>query len=197
LLATAAVLFSTITFLSGGIVGTFHRLYFTGTPMAVLALGANFSALEVVPLVLIGFEAYENLTLTRARPWVAAYKWPIYFAAQVPSRSPRPSNAGLLNPVAVAPAPDGLDAPPVRPQLGAKILDVDDHRPFADEVLDPPLEQFGAAEGASRLREQDAQEAERSPGQNHLALPDADGGSLGHHRDADTGDAARRFESRH
>jgi nitric oxide reductase subunit B len=81
--ATAAVLFSTIIFLSGGIVGTFHHLYFTGTPVAVLALGASFSALEVVPLVLIGFEAYENLTLTRARPWVAAYKWPIYFFVAV------------------------------------------------------------------------------------------------------------------
>ena len=41
--------------------------------LAVLALGAVFSALEVVPLVLIGFEAYENLTLAKARPWVAAY----------------------------------------------------------------------------------------------------------------------------
>jgi nitric oxide reductase subunit B len=81
--ATAAVLFSTIIFLSGGIVGTFHHLYFTGTPVAVLALGATFSALEVVPLVLIGFEAYENLTLTRARPWVQAYKWPIYFFVAV------------------------------------------------------------------------------------------------------------------
>jgi nitric oxide reductase subunit B len=53
-------------------------LYFSGTPTSVLALGATFSALEVVPLVLIGFEGYENLTLARARPWVAAYKWPIY-----------------------------------------------------------------------------------------------------------------------
>jgi nitric oxide reductase subunit B len=81
--ATAGVLFSTIIFLSGGIVGTFHHLYFTGTPVAVLALGATFSALEVVPLVLIGFEAYENLTHTRARPWVGAYKWPIYFFVAV------------------------------------------------------------------------------------------------------------------
>ena len=81
--ATAAVLFSTIIFLSGGIVGTFHHLYFTGTPVAVLALGATFSALEVVPLVLIGFEAYENLTHTRIRPWVEAYKWPIYFFVAV------------------------------------------------------------------------------------------------------------------
>lgn len=77
--ATATVLFSTIIFLAGGIIGTFHHLYFTGTPVPVMAFGAVFSALEVVPLVLIGFEAYENLTLAQARPWVEAYKWPIYF----------------------------------------------------------------------------------------------------------------------
>ena len=81
--ATAAVLFSCTIFLFGGIIGTFHHLYFSGTPIPVLALGASFSALEVVPLVLIGFEAYENLTLSRARPWVRAYKWPIYFFVAV------------------------------------------------------------------------------------------------------------------
>jgi nitric oxide reductase subunit B len=81
--ATTAVLFSTIIFLAGGILGTFHHLYFAGTPTAVLALGATFSALEIVPLVLIGFEGYENLTLSRARPWVAAYRWPIYFFVAV------------------------------------------------------------------------------------------------------------------
>ncbi len=81
--ASAAVIFSSTIFLSGGIIGTFHHLYFTGTPTAILALGATFSALEVVPLVLIGFEAYENLTLSRARPWVRAYKWPIYFFVAV------------------------------------------------------------------------------------------------------------------
>src|SRR4051812_46341036 len=76
--ATASVLFSTVIFLFGGIIGTFHHLYFSGTPMGVLAFGATFSALEVVPLVLIGFEAYENLTLSRSKPWVKAYKWTIY-----------------------------------------------------------------------------------------------------------------------
>lgn len=81
--AAASVIFSTVIFLGGGILGTFHHLYFSGTPTAVLALGATFSALEVVPLVLIGFEGYENLTLSRARPWVAAYKWPIYFFVAV------------------------------------------------------------------------------------------------------------------
>ena len=38
-----AVLFATIVFLAGGVLGTFHHLYFTGTPTAVLALGATFS----------------------------------------------------------------------------------------------------------------------------------------------------------
>jgi nitric oxide reductase subunit B len=84
--ATRAVLFSTVVFLSGGIIGTFHHLYFAGTPNIVLALGSVFSALEVVPLVLVGFEAWENIRLSRAREqslWVAAYKWPIYFFVAV------------------------------------------------------------------------------------------------------------------
>ncbi|MGE0820777.1 MAG: nitric-oxide reductase large subunit [Candidatus Binatia bacterium] len=81
--ATRAVLFSTAIYLSGGIIGTFHHLYFTGTPTPILALGATFSALEVVPLVLIGYEAYGNLSLSRLRPWVAAYTWPIYFFVAV------------------------------------------------------------------------------------------------------------------
>lgn len=81
--ATKAVLFSTVIFLSGGIIGTFHHLYFAGTPDIVLALGATFSALEVVPLVLIGFEAWENLRLTRTTRWIAAYRWPIYFFVAV------------------------------------------------------------------------------------------------------------------
>jgi nitric oxide reductase subunit B len=81
--ATTAVIFSTVIFLGGGILGTMHHLYFTGTPTGVLAFGAVFSALEIVPLVLVGFEAYENLTLTRARPWVTAYRWPILFFVAV------------------------------------------------------------------------------------------------------------------
>jgi len=83
--ATRAVMFSTVVFLSGGIIGTFHHLYFAGTPNIVLGLGAVFSALEVVPLVLIGFEAWEHIRLARSRQrmWVAAYKWPIYFFVAV------------------------------------------------------------------------------------------------------------------
>ncbi|HHT29384.1 MULTISPECIES: nitric-oxide reductase large subunit [Petrimonas] len=81
--ATNNVLFSTIIFLSGGILGTFHHLYFTGTPTAVMALGATFSALEVIPLVLIGFEAFHNYRMSKSTAWLADYKWPIYFLLSV------------------------------------------------------------------------------------------------------------------
>ncbi len=76
--ANASVLFATIIFLFGGIIGTFHHLYFSGTPISILALGATFSALEVVPLVLIGAEAFHNYTLSKSSAWIAAYKYPIY-----------------------------------------------------------------------------------------------------------------------
>lgn len=81
--ATAAVIFSTAIYLGGGILGTMHHLYFSGTPTGVLAAGAIFSALEIVPLVLVGFEGYENLALSRAKSWVAAYRWPIFFFVAV------------------------------------------------------------------------------------------------------------------
>jgi nitric oxide reductase subunit B len=43
-----------------------------------MALGATFSALEVVPLVLMGFEAWDNVKLSRSTNWIKAYKWPVY-----------------------------------------------------------------------------------------------------------------------
>jgi len=75
---TSTILASTI-FLAGGIIGTLHHLYYSGTPTFVLALGSVFSALEVVPLLFVGFEAWHNLGLSRSRPWVQKYRWPIYF----------------------------------------------------------------------------------------------------------------------
>jgi len=78
LVAGRAVVLASTIFLAGGIIGTLHHLYFSGTPTYVLALGSTFSALEVVPLMFVGFEAWENLRLSRAKPWVEAYKWPIY-----------------------------------------------------------------------------------------------------------------------
>lgn len=81
--ATTNVLLATSIFLIGGILGTFHHLYFSGTPTGVMAVGATFSALEVVPLILIGFEAFQNYRLSKATEWLADYKWPIYFLLSV------------------------------------------------------------------------------------------------------------------
>ncbi|MBT1444362.1 nitric-oxide reductase large subunit [Shewanella sp. JM162201] len=77
--ANAAVLFATVIFLTGGLIGTLHHLYFTGTTNSVIAWGSIFSALEVVPLALIGFEAVESYRLRRAAPWMQRYHWAIMF----------------------------------------------------------------------------------------------------------------------
>ncbi|MEO8496937.1 MAG: nitric-oxide reductase large subunit, partial [Planctomycetota bacterium] len=82
-IAAAAALLSATIFLSGGIIGTCHHLYFSGTPAVALAWGSVFSALEVVPLVLVGFDAMEDLRRSRTSPWVQRYKWPIYFFVSV------------------------------------------------------------------------------------------------------------------
>ena len=79
ILAAKAALLSGAIYLSGGILGTLHHLYFAGTPTVALAFGAVFSALEIVPLTLVGFEAWENLHRSKARPWLKQYKWVIYF----------------------------------------------------------------------------------------------------------------------
>src|SRR3546814_17693399 len=44
-----------------------------------IALGASISALEVVPLALIGLEAHETWKNSRATPWMQRYRWPILF----------------------------------------------------------------------------------------------------------------------
>jgi nitric oxide reductase subunit B len=75
--ANRAIVMETIVFLFGGILGTLHHLYWTGTPTSVIAVGAVFSALEVVPLSLLGVEAYKNYRRSKAAPWVSAYRWPI------------------------------------------------------------------------------------------------------------------------
>jgi nitric oxide reductase subunit B len=82
-LAAQAALLSATIYLSGGIIGTCHHLYFSGTPTVALAWGSVFSALEVVPLVLVAYGALDDLALSRATPWVRRYRWPIYFFVAV------------------------------------------------------------------------------------------------------------------
>ena len=75
--ATAAALASASLFLLGGVPGTFHHLYFSGTTTPVMAVGACFSALEVVPLILIGHEAWHNWSQSQRAPWMNRLKWPV------------------------------------------------------------------------------------------------------------------------
>ncbi|WP_043531351.1 nitric-oxide reductase large subunit [Litchfieldella xinjiangensis] len=77
--ATSASLASASLFMLGGIPGTFHHLYFSGTTTPVMAVGATFSALEVVPLVVLGYEAWENWSLKKRAPWMENLKWPLIF----------------------------------------------------------------------------------------------------------------------
>ena len=76
-MATTASLASASLFLLGGVPGTFHHLYFSGTSTPVMAVGASFSALEVVPLIVLGYEAWENWRLGARADWMRALKWPL------------------------------------------------------------------------------------------------------------------------
>ncbi|NYT65985.1 nitric-oxide reductase large subunit [Alcaligenaceae bacterium] len=76
-MATAASLVAASLFMVGGVPGTFHHIYFSGTTTPIMAIGSAFSALEVVPLVLLGYEAWDHWRLKERAPWMAAVKWPL------------------------------------------------------------------------------------------------------------------------
>jgi len=113
--ALRATYFSIALYLGAGIIGTFHHLYFTGTPLFITSLGATFSALEVVPLSLLGFEVYEHLKLARsgenARPW----RWPLWFFAAVAFWNMLGAGVFgfLINPPIVLYYSQGLDTTPI------------------------------------------------------------------------------------
>jgi nitric oxide reductase subunit B len=68
---------TTILYLGSGVIGTLHHLYFSGTPAFIAAMGSVASALEVVPLTLIGFEVVKTLKLSQAAE--GFYRWPLRF----------------------------------------------------------------------------------------------------------------------
>jgi nitric oxide reductase subunit B len=81
--ALTTVNFTIFLYLGSGVIGTFHHLYWTGSPIPIVALGAVFSALEVVPLTMLGFEIVHNLKVVREGGQAYAYKWPVYFFVSV------------------------------------------------------------------------------------------------------------------
>jgi len=61
--ATRVVYLDIILYSIGGVIGTMHHVYFNGSPAIHLAFGAVFSAMEVIPLVLLTFEAWRFMRL--------------------------------------------------------------------------------------------------------------------------------------
>jgi nitric oxide reductase subunit B len=82
-LAARAALLSATIFLAGGIIGTCHHLYFSGTPTVALAFGSVFSALEVVPLTFVAYAAVDDLRRGKLAVWAERYRWPVYFFVAV------------------------------------------------------------------------------------------------------------------
>lgn len=81
--ALTTIYFTVFLYLGSGVIGTFHHLYWSGSPTPIIALGAVFSALEVVPLTLLGFEIVHNLKVIQEGGQTYAYKWPVYFFVSV------------------------------------------------------------------------------------------------------------------
>ena len=52
-----------ILYSAGGVIGSMHHLYFSGEPAVHMALGAFFSAAEVIPLTFLTLEAWSFLQL--------------------------------------------------------------------------------------------------------------------------------------
>jgi nitric oxide reductase subunit B len=90
--ATRVVYLDIIIYSLGGVIGTMHHLYFSGAPAIHMALGAFFSAMEVIPLVLLSYEAWQFMRLG-AGPQQASvlgtpaaqfpHKWAVMFLVAV------------------------------------------------------------------------------------------------------------------
>jgi nitric oxide reductase subunit B len=113
--ALRATYFSIFLYLGAGIIGTFHHLYFTGSPLFITALGATFSALEVVPLTLLGFEVYEHMKLARSGPNATPWRWPLWFFAAVAFWNMLGAGVFgfLINPPIVLYYAQGIDTTPI------------------------------------------------------------------------------------
>jgi nitric oxide reductase subunit B len=70
--ALTMVYLDILLYSAGGVIGSMHHVYFSGEPAVHMALGAFFSAAEVIPLTFLTLEAWSFLQLgteqeTRAR----------------------------------------------------------------------------------------------------------------------------------
>lgn len=86
-IALGIIFLDIILYSAGGIVGTMHHLYFSGTPVEHMALGAFFSAAEVIPLTLLTVEAWTFLSLGSKKQTADAkpfpHRWAVMFLVAV------------------------------------------------------------------------------------------------------------------
>ena len=61
--ALTVIFLDIILYSAGGVIGTMHHLYFSGSAAEGMALGAFFSAMEVIPLTFLTVEAWSFLQL--------------------------------------------------------------------------------------------------------------------------------------
>lgn len=84
--AMRVIILDIILFTTGGVIGTAHHWYWTGAPSQVLALGAFFSALEVVPLLFLSVEAWRFIRIGGNQPEEKGrfpHKWAVMFLIAV------------------------------------------------------------------------------------------------------------------
>ena len=82
--AIRVIYLDAILYFGGGLIGTAHHWYFTGQTELAMALGATFSALEVVPLTLLTLDAWDFYRLTRGESATAfRHRWTFFFLMAV------------------------------------------------------------------------------------------------------------------
>ena len=69
-----------VLYSAGGVIGTMHHLYFSGEPAVHMALGAFFSAAEVIPLTFLTLEAWSFLQLGTQQGSRAQTPFPHFWA---------------------------------------------------------------------------------------------------------------------
>ena len=86
-IALAVVFLDIILYSVGGVIGTMHHLYFSGEPAEHMALGAFFSAAEVIPLTFLTVEAWSFLQLGATQQSRTAqpfpHRWAVMFLVAV------------------------------------------------------------------------------------------------------------------
>ena len=87
--ATRIIYLDAVLFLGAGILGTGHHWYWNGQTSVSMAISASFSALEVVPLILLTLEASDFAKLMRSKTDEKGnkidfpHKWTFYFLIAV------------------------------------------------------------------------------------------------------------------